>query len=436
MVARDRAVQPRAPPCQAGLAARSNAQVDPLYDRLIAAPPADLRVRGAFPRAAQGAAGPEALGGAGEGRSGRSQPAGLRRCPGPLRPRGRAVVRPRRQGGPGAGVAQSDPRRHLARRRCAPCEPGSRAPLEAIFRDPSRPEDEHRPGRQHPGRLRGRRRRTPGRAVDGFRPEVLRDASSRSSSSRRPGRSPCSRPSWRRSPTAREKEAVTEQAKDQLAERQARAAVALVRLGQAGEVWPLLRHSRRSPAAQLHRELARAPRGRPSRVAAALDRPDSSPRPAERGEVAEGRVKLRPATQNMDAILFHPETSTRRALILALGTYGPDGLSPGEREPLIARLLDLYEHDPDAGIHGASAWTLRQWKQHAEARDDRCPVERQGPGRPPLVRQQLRDRRFVLVEGPVEFRMGSPPDEPDRDSRRDAPPASSSPAVSPSPPRR
>ena len=36
---------------------------------------------------------------------------------------------------------------------------------------------------------------------------------------------------------------VAEEAKDRLAERQARAAVALVRLGHAEEVWPLLQHS-------------------------------------------------------------------------------------------------------------------------------------------------------------------------------------------------
>ena len=69
----------------------------------------------------------------------------------------------------------------------------------------------------------------------------------------------------------------------------------------------------------------------------------------------------------MDAILFDPETSTRRALILALGTYGTERLSPGEREPLIARLLDLYENDPDAGIHGAAEWALRRWEQQDES---------------------------------------------------------------------
>ena len=36
---------------------------------------------------------------------------------------------------------------------------------------------------------------------------------------------------------------VAEEVKDRLAERQARAAVALVRMGKAEEVWPLLRHS-------------------------------------------------------------------------------------------------------------------------------------------------------------------------------------------------
>ena len=35
----------------------------------------------------------------------------------------------------------------------------------------------------------------------------------------------------------------SEEAKDRLAQRQARAAIALVRLGHADEVWPLLRHS-------------------------------------------------------------------------------------------------------------------------------------------------------------------------------------------------
>ena len=91
----------------------------------------------------------------------------------------------------------------------------------------------------------------------------------------------------------------------------------------------------------------------------------------------------------MDAILFHPETSVRRALILALGTYGADTFSPGDRQPLIPKLLDLYRNDPDAGIHGSAEWVLRQWKQDdtLEAADAEL-SQLKDPGRAALVRQQ------------------------------------------------
>ena len=116
----------------------------------------------------------------------------------------------------------------------------------------------------------------------------------------------------------------------------------------------------------------------------------------------------------MDAILFHPETSTRRALILALGTDGADGLSPDERAPLIARLLDLYEHDVDAGIHGAAEWTLRQWQQAAKVDEIDAKLKGKDRGnRRWYVNGQ--GQTFVKIEGPVEFGMGSLLDEPDHD---------------------
>ena len=157
---------------------------------------------------------------------------------------------------------------------------------------------------------------------------------------------------------------VQEEVKDRLAERQARAAVALVRMGKAEEVWPLLRHSAdprlRSFIVNWLSPLGADPhadrrRTRPNR------RRSAKPSPAQ-------------GQQAMDAILFHPETSQRRALILALGTYGTEGLSPGEREPLIGKLLDLYRNDPDSGIHGAAEWTLRQWKQQEKLKEARCRV--------------------------------------------------------------
>ncbi|MFI5455786.1 MAG: SUMF1/EgtB/PvdO family nonheme iron enzyme [Isosphaerales bacterium] len=198
--------------------------------------------------------------------------------------------------------------------------------------------------------------------------------------------------------------AVKEEAKDRLAERQARAAAALVRFGKAGEVWPLLRHTSDPRLRSFIVNWLKPLGADPHATAAELARLDSPATPGTR------RVAP-PATGGMDAILFHPEISTRRALILALGTYGTEGLSPGEREPLSARLLDLYRDDPDAGIHGAAAWTLRQWgrKEKVDAVTAELARLKEPGGRRWYVNGQ--GQTFVVIDGPVEVHMGTPPSE-------------------------
>ncbi|MGO9462634.1 MAG: protein kinase domain-containing protein [Isosphaeraceae bacterium] len=250
---------------------------------------------------------------------------------------------------------------------------------------------------------------------------------------------------------------ISEQAKDQLAERQARAAIALIRMGKAEEVWPLLRHSADPRLRSFIVNLLKPLGADPGAVAAELERvafvgrgsPDPArmadrrspdlptsagtgrpsvpgtagsgdPRPTGSGELAitePDSLATRhspPATQRMDAILFHPETSIRRALILALGTYGPAALSPSERDALLIRLLDLYKNDPDSGIHGAAEWTLRQWTEQAKlkaADTELIPLKDRGERRWFINSQ---GQTFAVIAGPVEFRMGSPPTEPDR----------------------
>ena len=194
----------------------------------------------------------------------------------------------------------------------------------------------------------------------------------------------------------------SESAKDQAAERRARAAVALLRLGEAQSVWPHLRHSPdprlRSFIINWLRPLGADPRD----VAAELDRLH---RP-RRGAPASG-------PESLDAILFDPEVSERRAVILAMGTYDPEAFATEEREARMARLLDLYETDPDAGIHGAAEWTLRRWGQADRiAQKDAALRGADRGGRRWFVNSQ--GQTFVVVRGHFEFPMGSPPDEPGR----------------------
>jgi len=203
---------------------------------------------------------------------------------------------------------------------------------------------------------------------------------------------------------------VSEEAKDRLAERQARAAVALVKLGRANEVLMLLRHSTDPRLRSFIINWLNPLGADPKVIATELGRLDSprTPYPAL-------------PTPRMDAILFHSETSMRRALILALGTYGADALVTAEREPMISRLLDLYKNDPDAGIHGATEWTLRQWKEQPklDAADTELIKLKDWGERGWLVNSQ--GQTFALVEGPVEFRMGSLPTEPLRNATYELP---------------
>ncbi len=210
--------------------------------------------------------------------------------------------------------------------------------------------------------------------------------------------------SFRREIRKKAKESDPDPVKDRLAERQARAAIALLRMGKADEIMPFFVHSA-DPRLRSFLINWLAPLGAdPQVIGSALERSD-------------GRVIPVPAPgrQRMEAVLFDRETSTRRALILALGTFGKDRLSSSEREPLCRKLLDLYRNDPDSGIHGAAAWTLRKWDQQPQllAADAELMKLKDLAGRRWFVNSQ--GQAFAVIEGPVTFRMGSPTSEPDRD---------------------
>ncbi len=178
----------------------------------------------------------------------------------------------------------------------------------------------------------------------------------------------------------------------------------MISLGKADEAWPVLRHSvdprlRSDVINWLH------PRNvDPNQLAAELDRIDALPG----DDIATTQA---PGQQLMDAILFHRETSQRRALILALGTFERDIFPAGASAVLIDTLLNLYSDDPDSGIHGAVEWTLRTWGQQQQLdRRDAELMKLKDWGQRRWYRNG-QGQTFALIEGPVEFRMGSAPAE-------------------------
>ena len=172
---------------------------------------------------------------------------------------------------------------------------------------------------------------------------------------------------------------VVEEDKEKLAKRQANAAVGLLRMGQADGVWPLLKHS---------------------------------PDPRVRSYLIN---RLGPLGADPHTILSRfdeeKELSIRRALLLSLGEFTLEQLSPADRNRVLAQLLEGYRQENDPGLHGALEWLLRQWKQEdklkeierqlAKARDQK--VERK-----PHWYINHEGQTMVVLPGPVEFLMGSP----------------------------
>jgi formylglycine-generating enzyme required for sulfatase activity/tetratricopeptide (TPR) repeat protein len=192
--------------------------------------------------------------------------------------------------------------------------------------------------------------------------------------------------------------------KEALAKRQATAAATLLSMGKGEQVWPLFRHS-----------------------------PDPTRRSwlvwraGERG--ADPKLLI-------DRLLVEKDVSARRALILALGEYDGKRLPQKDRKPLVETLLRWYGDDPDPGVHSAIGWLLRNrdegsvprlldWGQ-ANALDA---LDKGLAGKKPRLSKPDAPARadrgggwyvtgqgqtLVMIEGPVEFRMGAPHWEPDQ----------------------
>ena len=182
----------------------------------------------------------------------------------------------------------------------------------------------------------------------------------------------------------------SEEEKEHLAKRQTNAAVALLRLGTPDKVWLLLKFSL-DPRARSYLIHWLSPLGGDPQT----------------------------IIQRFD---IEPDVTIRRALVLTLGEFAEGQLPPAERQPLIEKLLAVYENEPDAGLHGAAEWLLRKWGQskRLEAVIEKLRSnEQQMQARKSNNKRQwyanTQKQTFVIVDAREGwFQMGSPKSEPDR----------------------
>jgi eukaryotic-like serine/threonine-protein kinase len=191
-------------------------------------------------------------------------------------------------------------------------------------------------------------------------------------------------------------------AKEKLAKRQANAAAALLRLNVPDKVWPLLQHS---PDPRVRSYLIH--------------------RFSPLGADASALVK------RLDE---EPDVTIRRALILSLGEFGEEAWPTGERGVVVTKMQELYRTAEDAGLHAAVEWLLRQppcqqeeWLRktnEAWAKDKAMQEKRLQEIKQVLAKERGQaaprwyvngqGQTMVVIPGPVEFLMGSPPTEAGR----------------------
>jgi formylglycine-generating enzyme required for sulfatase activity len=126
-----------------------------------------------------------------------------------------------------------------------------------------------------------------------------------------------------------------------------------------------------------------------------------------------------------------PDVTIRRALILSLGPkeFGQGAWTPEGKKVLVERLQEMYRTASDPGLHASVEWLLRQWQQDEWLRQtneawakDREQREKRLDGfkrlltkdkekTPPQWYVNGQGQTMVVIPGPVEFVMGSPPTE-------------------------
>jgi eukaryotic-like serine/threonine-protein kinase len=188
-----------------------------------------------------------------------------------------------------------------------------------------------------------------------------------------------------------------------LAKRQANAAVALLKLGRAEQVWPMLKRN---------------------------NEPDD---PRVRSYLIH---RLAPfgadAATVVDRLKVEPDITIRRALLLSLGAYSDETWATDTKKLLVDRVKEMYCTENDPGLHAAADWLLRQWQEQlwlkqtdvAWANDKELREKKLKLIKVELATEKVRTPQWyvngqgqtmVVLPGPMEFLMGSPPTEHDRD---------------------
>ncbi len=127
-----------------------------------------------------------------------------------------------------------------------------------------------------------------------------------------------------------------------------------------------------------------------------------------------------PAAALVERVVADADVSARRALLLALGGYDKSQLEEVDVATFTTTLRDCRENT-DPGLHGAAEWLIGKWTDAGVmAALDAPPVREKdaalaGEGDAPTWYDAVQGHDMVAFRAPVQFEMGSPANDPDRE---------------------
>ena len=109
------------------------------------------------------------------------------------------------------------------------------------------------------------------------------------------------------------------------------------------------------------------------------------------------------------------DPSVRACLLLTLGSYSV-GFLGEQKEKIEQQVLHLCQDDPNCAVHSAAEWALRSWKMADQVAALRTQARNEGrrDGFGWYVTPE--GYTFAILQGPLDAKLGSPANEPGRDS--------------------
>ena len=124
-----------------------------------------------------------------------------------------------------------------------------------------------------------------------------------------------------------------------------------------------------------------------------------------------GQLNVSPA-MFVEKINSTGDISSKSLMVISLGDIDLDSIDLETKDKWKSEFLEMYQKNPDAGLHGALDWLLRKrWGLGTE-----CDLVVESlksktiPGNKWLVNSM--GQTFAILEGPIKFQIGSPLDEP------------------------